>query len=123
MAGLREEVGPLDVGPFFHGTKAALRVGDLITAGFRSNYRPDVVMNHVYFIALRDGLGTVTLPSDLAARMPDAVSQDTIAALLGEGVKPIQTLGIALVLSAIVIVQLPARGAAKQEAMVVEPME
>lgn len=45
------------------------------------------------------------------------------AALLGEGVKPIQTLGIALVLSAIVIVQLPGRGAAKQEAMVVEPME
>ena len=37
------------------------------------------------FIALRDGLGTVTLPSDLAARMPDAVSQDMIAALLGEG--------------------------------------
>jgi rifampin ADP-ribosylating transferase len=47
----------LDEGPCFHGTKAALRVGDLLTAGFRSNYRPDVVMNHVYFTALRDGAG------------------------------------------------------------------
>jgi len=40
-----------DEGPFFHGTKADLRVGDLLTAGFRSNYRPDIVMNHVYFTA------------------------------------------------------------------------
>ncbi|WP_180934736.1 NAD(+)--rifampin ADP-ribosyltransferase [Nocardioides ungokensis] len=47
----------LDVGPFFHGTKADLRVGDLLTAGFRSNYRPEVVMNHIYFTALRDGAG------------------------------------------------------------------
>ncbi|KTS13318.1 hypothetical protein RSA3_05220 [Microbacterium testaceum] len=31
----------LDAGPFFHGTKAALRVGDLLTPGFRSNYRPE----------------------------------------------------------------------------------
>ncbi|MEU2348644.1 NAD(+)--rifampin ADP-ribosyltransferase [Modestobacter sp. NPDC049651] len=47
----------LDEGPFFHGTKADLRVDDLLTAGFRSNYRPEVVMNHVYFTALRDGAG------------------------------------------------------------------
>lgn len=47
----------LDEGPFFHGTKADLRPGDLLTAGFRSNYRPEVVMNHVYFTALRDGAG------------------------------------------------------------------
>ncbi|SDS05152.1 rifampin ADP-ribosylating transferase [Nocardioides scoriae] len=47
----------LDPGPFFHGTRADLRVGDLLTAGFRSNYRPEVVMNHVYFTALRDGAG------------------------------------------------------------------
>jgi drug/metabolite transporter (DMT)-like permease len=45
------------------------------------------------------------------------------AALLGEGVRPIQTLGIVLVLAAIVIVQLPGRGAAEREAVVVEPME
>ncbi|GAA4303623.1 NAD(+)--rifampin ADP-ribosyltransferase [Klenkia terrae] len=54
----------LDDGPFFHGTKADLRVGDLLTAGFRSNYRPEVVMNHVYFTALRDGAG---LAAELAA--------------------------------------------------------
>jgi hypothetical protein len=47
----------LGEGPFFHGTRADLRVGELLTAGFRSNYRPDVVMNHIYFTALRDGAG------------------------------------------------------------------
>jgi len=52
-----EESIRLDEGPFFHGTRADLRVGDTLTAGFRSNYRPDVVMNHVYFTALRDGAG------------------------------------------------------------------
>ena len=44
-------------GPFFHGTKAALRVGDLLTPGFPSNYRPEITMNHVYFTALKDGAG------------------------------------------------------------------
>lgn len=48
---------PLDDGPFYHGTKADLREGDLLTAGFRSNYKPDVVMNHIYFTALPDGAG------------------------------------------------------------------
>ena len=47
----------VDEGPFFHGTKADLRSGDLLTPGFRSNYRPEVVMNHIYFTALRDGAG------------------------------------------------------------------
>jgi hypothetical protein len=42
---------------FFHGTKADLRVGDLLTAGFRSNYRNSVVMNHIYFTALPKGAG------------------------------------------------------------------
>ncbi len=45
------------------------------------------------------------------------------AALLGEGVRPIQTLGIVLVLSAIVIVQLPGRGTTGQESVVVDPIE
>ena len=45
------------------------------------------------------------------------------AALLGEGVRSIQTLGIILVLSAIVIVQLPGREAADREAVVVDPIE
>jgi rifampin ADP-ribosylating transferase len=54
----------LDEGPFFHGTKAELRIGDHLTAGFRSNYRPEIVMNHIYFTALRDGAG---LAAELAA--------------------------------------------------------
>ncbi|MEU9066373.1 NAD(+)--rifampin ADP-ribosyltransferase [Streptomyces sp. NPDC048306] len=54
----------LDEGPFFHGTKADLRVGEHLTAGFPSNYRPDIVMNHIYFTALRDGAG---LAAELAA--------------------------------------------------------
>jgi rifampin ADP-ribosylating transferase len=51
------EDGVLDPGPFFHGSRAALRVGDLLTPGFRSNYRPEIVMNHIYFTALLDGAG------------------------------------------------------------------
>jgi hypothetical protein len=54
----------VDEGPFFHGTKADLQVGDLLTAGFRSNYRSDLVMNHIYFTALLDGAG---LAAELAA--------------------------------------------------------
>jgi len=54
----------LDDGPFFHGTKADLQVGDLLTAGYRSNYRPEIVMNHIYCTALRDGAG---LAAELAA--------------------------------------------------------
>jgi drug/metabolite transporter (DMT)-like permease len=42
--------------------------------------------------------------------------------LLGEGVRPIQTLGIALVLAAIVIGQLPRRGR-EAEQVVVDPIE
>jgi len=47
------------------------------------------------------------------------------AAFLAEGVRPIQTLGIVLVLAAIVIVQLPGKGVAEQaeESVVVEPIE
>ena len=33
---------PSDKGPFYHGTKADLKVGDLLTAGSRSNYKPGV---------------------------------------------------------------------------------
>jgi hypothetical protein len=58
-------------GPFFHGTKADLRDGDLLTAGFRSNYRPEVVMNHIYFTALPDGAGLAAelAPGDAALRV------------------------------------------------------
>jgi dihydrofolate reductase len=48
---------PLDNGPFYHGTKASLQVGDLLTPGFRSNYKPEIIMNHIYFTALPDPAG------------------------------------------------------------------
>lgn len=48
---------PSDKGPFYHGTKADLQIGDLLTAGGRSNYKPGVVMNHIYFTALVNGAG------------------------------------------------------------------
>lgn len=46
-----------DKGPFYHGTRADLQVGDLLTAGFRSNYNDEVIMNHIYFTALINGAG------------------------------------------------------------------
>ncbi|MGN6163707.1 MAG: NAD(+)--rifampin ADP-ribosyltransferase [Flavisolibacter sp.] len=48
---------PSDKGPFYHGTKADLKVGDLLTAGGNSNYQPDLKMNHIYFTALVNGAG------------------------------------------------------------------
>jgi len=48
---------PTDKGPFYHGTKADLRVGDLLTAGSSSNYKADLIMNHIYFTALANGAG------------------------------------------------------------------
>jgi tetratricopeptide (TPR) repeat protein len=54
---------PSDNGPFYHGTKADLQVGDLLRAGGSSNYKPGLEMNHIYFTALVNGAG---LAADLA---------------------------------------------------------
>lgn len=48
---------PSDKGPFYHGTKADLHTGDLLTPGGNSNYIDGVVMNHIYFTALVNGAG------------------------------------------------------------------
>ncbi len=48
---------PSDKGPFYHGTKADLQVGDLLTAGGSSNYKPELKMNHIYFTAVVSGAG------------------------------------------------------------------
>lgn len=48
---------PSCTGPFYHGTKADLKVGDFLTAGGKSNYEADLVMNHIYFTALVNGAG------------------------------------------------------------------
>lgn len=51
------EGAPSDEGPFYHGTKADLQVGDLLTAGGDSNYKPELKMNHIYFTANANGAG------------------------------------------------------------------
>lgn len=63
----------VDEGPFYHGSIANLSAGELLTAGHRSNYRPDVVMNHIYFTARLDGAG---LAAEIAA---DLAEGDAVA--------------------------------------------
>lgn len=41
----------LDKGPFYHGTKANLKIGDLIKIGFSSNYGEGKKANFVYMTA------------------------------------------------------------------------
>ncbi|KAA0989214.1 NAD(+)--rifampin ADP-ribosyltransferase [Dyadobacter aurulentus] len=48
---------PSDKGPFYHGTRADLQVGDLLMAGGNSNYKSELKMNHIYFTALVNGAG------------------------------------------------------------------
>ncbi len=48
---------PSDQGPFYHGTKADLKVGDLLTPGGNSNYQQSLKMNHIYFTAMANGAG------------------------------------------------------------------
>ena len=40
----------LDNGPFFHGTKAELKIGDLLKPQYLSNYQ-DKKSNYIYFTA------------------------------------------------------------------------
>jgi hypothetical protein len=46
-----------DNGPFYHGTRADLQAGDLLIAGRNSNYKLELIMNHIYFTALVNGAG------------------------------------------------------------------
>lgn len=48
---------PTDKGPFYHGTRADLKIGDLLTAGRDSNYQADLKINHIYFTGLVNGAG------------------------------------------------------------------
>ena len=51
-------------GALFHGTKADLRVGDLLEPGRRSNYGEERTANHVYLTATLDA---ATWGAELAA--------------------------------------------------------
>ena len=44
-----------DAGPFFHGTRADVQPGDLLTPGWRSNYGSGRQANHIYLTATREG--------------------------------------------------------------------
>jgi Rifampin ADP-ribosyl transferase len=48
---------PSDKGPFYHGTRADLNIGDLLIPGYMSNYNAKLQMNHIYFTALANGAG------------------------------------------------------------------
>jgi tetratricopeptide (TPR) repeat protein len=50
-------INPSDKGPFYHGTKAGMKIGDFLTPGYGSNYSAGLIMNHIYFTALVDGAG------------------------------------------------------------------
>lgn len=62
---------PSDKGPFYHGTKADLQVGDLLTAGGQSNYKSELKMNHIYFTGLVNGAG-------LAAALANGEGKDRV---------------------------------------------
>ncbi|QHJ72208.1 NAD(+)--rifampin ADP-ribosyltransferase [Planococcus halotolerans] len=47
---MNEQKEVLDLGPFFHGTKVQLNLGDLLEAQNRSNYQ-DKKSNYIYFTA------------------------------------------------------------------------
>ncbi len=51
------QYNPSDTGPFYHGTRADLRTGDLLVAGGNSNYQSELKMNHIYFTANANGAG------------------------------------------------------------------
>ena len=48
---------PGDKGPFYHGTRADLQIGDMLTPGRMSNYKEEFLMNHIYFTAMVNGAG------------------------------------------------------------------
>lgn len=54
---IRYKYHPSDKGPFYHGTKANLQIGDLLVAGGDSNYKLELKMNHIYFTAILNGAG------------------------------------------------------------------
>lgn len=54
-------------GPFYHGTAVTLSVGELLRAGYPSNYQEGRISNHVYFTTTVTGLA-----ADLAVALSGA---------------------------------------------------
>lgn len=62
-------------GPFYHGTRAALSVGDFITTGFESHFVDGRALKHVYFSAL---LEPAVWGAELATSLSGAVGRGYI---------------------------------------------
>ena len=54
------------VGPFYHGTKSELVVGEDLVPGYGSNFQPGRVSNNVYFSAVE---GTAAWGAELASAL------------------------------------------------------
>lgn len=54
MTDISQGDGVLDSGPFYHGTKADLKIGDLLEPGYGSNYGERKKANFVYMTATLD---------------------------------------------------------------------
>jgi hypothetical protein len=53
-------------GPFFHGTRSAVEVGEQLVAGYGSNFHAGRVLNHIYFSAV---LETAVWGAELATAL------------------------------------------------------
>lgn len=53
-------------GPFYHGTKSVLAVGDELVAGYGSNFQEHRVSNNIYFTAV---VGTAAWGAELATAL------------------------------------------------------
>jgi len=62
-------------GPFFHGTGAALQVGDALVAGHGSNFQAGRVSNNVYFTAR---LETAVWGAELATALAGAAERGRV---------------------------------------------
>lgn len=51
---MKKEKNVLDQGPFFHGTKAVLQLGDLLEPKNKSNFEEGRISNYIYFTATLD---------------------------------------------------------------------
>ena len=62
-------------GPFFHGTKTAFQIGELLVPGSGSNYHDGRIANHVYFSAL---LEPAVWAAELAVALADSAAPGRI---------------------------------------------
>jgi Rifampin ADP-ribosyl transferase len=62
-------------GPFYHGTKAALEVGDELVPGYGSNFHEGRVSNNIYFTSL---LETAAWGAELATALAESPERGAI---------------------------------------------